>query len=318
MDAIGGYFELAKRENGIFPHRGGALLNTGRNALEYILLSLDDASEVWLPYFTCEVVLEPIVRLGIRYRYYHTDSNFEIVEDIRPGKGQYIIANNYFGIKDEYIASLSHRLGDALIVDSSQALFAPRADGMKIFYSCRKFVGVADGGVAFGPGLNDVTSFEEDDTPDHDNHLLIRLEKGAEVGFPDYQRNERMLNGRTIRRMSSKTLDILDHIDYGRIRTIRRDNFAFLHAALKDENPLDIPSMSSFDCPMVYPFVCKDADELRKKLSANRIYVARYWPNVVRVNGFEAEAAMSEMIVPLPVDQRYGEAEMSRILEILK
>lgn len=38
MDAIGGYFELADCEQADnFPHINGVLLNTGRNALEYIL-----------------------------------------------------------------------------------------------------------------------------------------------------------------------------------------------------------------------------------------------------------------------------------------
>ena len=38
MQAIGGYFELADSEVGNgFPHQDGILLNTGRNALEYIL-----------------------------------------------------------------------------------------------------------------------------------------------------------------------------------------------------------------------------------------------------------------------------------------
>ena len=38
MDAIGGYFELADCEQADnFPHINGVLLNTGRDALEYIL-----------------------------------------------------------------------------------------------------------------------------------------------------------------------------------------------------------------------------------------------------------------------------------------
>ena len=41
MDAIGGYFELADCEQADnFPHINGVLLNTGRNALEYILRTI--------------------------------------------------------------------------------------------------------------------------------------------------------------------------------------------------------------------------------------------------------------------------------------
>ena len=64
MEAIGGYFELADCEQADnFPHGTGILLNTGRNALEYILRTIKQVSRIYIPYFTCEVVLEPIKRL---------------------------------------------------------------------------------------------------------------------------------------------------------------------------------------------------------------------------------------------------------------
>ena len=147
---IGGYFELADRESADnFPHKDGILLNTGRNALEYILRSIKDIKSIYLPYFTCEVVLEPIKKLGIPYNFYNINPRFEIADRIILGEGDYIIVNNYYGIKDLYIRSLYARYGDHLIVDCAQAFFAPVVTGIKAFYSCRKFVGVADGGIAY-------------------------------------------------------------------------------------------------------------------------------------------------------------------------
>ena len=47
MKAIGGYFELADYEEGcVFPHQDGILLNTGRNALEYILRSIGEVKHI--------------------------------------------------------------------------------------------------------------------------------------------------------------------------------------------------------------------------------------------------------------------------------
>ena len=95
MKAIGGYFELADyEEGGVFPHQDGILLNTGRNALEYILCSIGEVKHIYLPYYTCEVVLEPINKLHIPYTFYHINQQFEIVDNIQPKKGEYIIANN--------------------------------------------------------------------------------------------------------------------------------------------------------------------------------------------------------------------------------
>ena len=48
MDAIGGYFELADVEEGVFPHQDGILLNTGRNALEYILIKYFTRKNLYL------------------------------------------------------------------------------------------------------------------------------------------------------------------------------------------------------------------------------------------------------------------------------
>ena len=50
MKVIGGYFELADIEQANnFPHKNGILLNTGRNALEYILSSIKDVKLIYLP-----------------------------------------------------------------------------------------------------------------------------------------------------------------------------------------------------------------------------------------------------------------------------
>ena len=78
-----------------FPHSEGTLLNTGRNALEYILRCIGEVKGIYLPYYTCEVVLEPLKKLHIPWVFYHVNSQFEMVEDIHPKESEYILANNY-------------------------------------------------------------------------------------------------------------------------------------------------------------------------------------------------------------------------------
>lgn len=319
MDAIGGYFGLADREEGVFPHKGGILLNTGRNALEYILRSIGDVKRVYLPYYTCEVVLEPLRKLNIPWTFYHTDSKFEISYRIDPAKGEYIIANNYFGIKDAYISTLADKFGERLIVDCAQTLFAKPLPGIKAFYSTRKFVGVADGGVAYlGTESDDkVQVTEYDCTACHDSHLAKRRELGAEAGFADYQENERKLENQPIRWMSDKTKDILEHINFDNVKARRRDNYRILNEALKDRNILPLPAADSFSCPMVYPYMEGTDSGIRKKLIENRIFVAKYWPNVVKTVDYEFESGMADGVIPLPCDQRYGEAEMRKIIQVI-
>lgn len=319
MKAIGGYFELADYEEGMFPHQDGILLNTGRNALEYILRSIGEVQGVYLPYYTCEVVLEPLKKLHIPWVFYHINARFEIDDEINPKEGMYIIANNYYGIKDAYIQHLAEKFGEHLIVDCAQALFAKPIQGIKTFYSTRKFVGVADGGVAYLGNVSD-GSFQVNEmecTIDHDSHLYIRKQFGAKAGFADYQENETKLDNQPIRLMSNTTKRILDHINYDKVVEKRRNNFQYLNEALSEKNYLVLPSIDSFVCPMVYPFLTRLKRNLRKELIDNKVYVAKYWPNVHQLNNYETEYDMATRIVPLPCDQRYKESDLERVLEII-
>lgn len=321
MNAIGGYFELADLvEGGQFPHNAGVLLNTGRNALEYILRSIGEVKHVFLPYYTCEVVLEPLKKLNIPYTYYHINTSFEIADELNPQEGEYIIANNYYGIKDAYIQKLAEKYGDQLIVDCAQALFAKPLPGIKAFYSMRKYVGVADGGVAYLGNLQDdlVEVEEMEKTGNHDNHLFKRKQFGAEAGFVDYQANEKKLNEQPVRLMSFQTKWLLDHIDYDNVVARRRENYKYLHEAFRDKNALTLPDMTSFSCPMVYPFMMQTDRNLRKELIDNKVFVARYWPNVEDTEGFEVEYDIAMNVIPIPCDQRYGMEEMNRITDIIK
>lgn len=320
MKAIGGYFELADREEGGRYPLDGVRLNTSRNALEYIIRSLPDCKHIYLPLYTCEAVVQPFNRLpDIGYSFYHINERFEIADDILLQEGEYLIANNYYGIKDAYIAELAKKYGTRLIVDNAQALFAPVLPGIKAIYSARKFVGVADGGFAVGVDTIESFSYPVDNASEHDSHLLIRKEQGAEAGFRDYQQNECKLDNQPIRRMALQTEDVLRRIDYKNVIVRRRQNFEILHNVLGGKNQLNLPEMESFMCPMVYPYWTEDGVELRRRLIDNQIYIARYWPNVLEwCTSEDIEYELTTHIIALPIDQRYGEEDMGRIIKLIQ
>ena len=66
VESIGGYFGLELRSKEF--HKDAIRLNTGRNALEYILLA--NSYKKYLPCFTCNVLLEPIKKLNIQVVFY--------------------------------------------------------------------------------------------------------------------------------------------------------------------------------------------------------------------------------------------------------
>ena len=314
---IGGYFEIAEEGIGEYPHKNGIQLNTGRNALEYILRSISHIDCIYLPYYTCEVVLEPIRKLNISYKFYHINDHIEIADDIVLNDDEYIIVNNYFGIKDEYIRKVASIYGKKLIVDCAQSFFQPVLEGVKMFYSTRKFVGVPDGGVAYCCKNDYLKSYSKDDSSDRTKHLYIRKEFGPEAGFETYKENEKKLDYQDIYIMSDFTNIILHKIDYSSIITNRRRNYEYLHANLKGSNKFSFSNISSFACPMVYPYYTDD-NTLKAKFIKNKIFVATYWSNVLEwCKPKDIEYKLANNIIAIPIDQRYGIEDMDRIIKII-
>ena len=69
---------------------------------------------------------------------------------------------------------------------------------------------------------------------------------------------------------------------------------------------------------MVYPFLAP-IKELREKVIENKVFVARYWPNVLDwTTEKEMEYILAYQMQPLPIDQRYGNEEMQRIIDLVK
>lgn len=315
---IGGYFELElPRSNDIFIHASGVMVNSGRHALEYILSSIGrDIRKLFLPYYTCEVIWEPIKRLGIPYEFYHVDIAFEISDDIVLAESEYLIANNYYGIKDKYISKLADRYGDQLIVDNAQAWYAPEIPGVNSFYSPRKFFGLPDGGVAFTQFPYDI-SLEKGFSSSRCNHLFRRIDYGASAGYGDFQNNSTALSKEGLTSMSDLTFRMLSSIDFKEAQRIRLDNYRFLSSYLDQSNGISLPEMDSFACPMVYPYYTEDTG-LRKRLIENKIFVATYWPNVlVDCPEHSVEYELTKNVLPLPIDQRYTEDDMTCILNII-
>ena len=316
MNSIGGYFSLELQRNKSFLHNDGILLNTGRNALEYILRALGDVQLIYIPYYTCNVILEPLSKLGISYCFYHINICLEISSEINLKEGEYLLYTNYFGIKDRYVKDISLVYGNRLIVDNAQAFYTEPVDGVSTIYSPRKFVGIPDGGIAYCSEKYKIVEYDE--SYERCSHLLKRYDLGASGGYEDLHMNSAKLHDLPVRKMSRLTEAMMHSIDFGAIMQCRWQNFMFLHEALVDSNILTIPPVESFACPMVYPYYTQDTS-LRVKLIEQKIFIAQYWPNVLEwCNDADEEFDLCTHIIPISVDQRYCEKDMERIIKIVK
>jgi hypothetical protein len=301
MKEIGGYFELECAKN-IQYHENGILLNSARNALRYFIQNLG-IKKIHVPNYTCPVVWEAICQENCTMIFYDIDNH--LMPMVNFSENDWILYTNYFGVCGKNTEKLANQYSH-LIVDNAQAFYAI-PQGIANLYSPRKFFGVPDGGILVSQKTLPVP-LKKDSSFNRCTHLLKRWDLGASSGFSDFQKNDNILASLPTSRMSALTTALLGNIDYEGAKHRRLENFRYVHDKLNKINQLAI-NLSEDDVPMVYPLLM-ERDDLRDKLIANKIYIARYWP--------ETESYLQKYLLPLPIDQRYGIKDMERIIHLIE
>jgi hypothetical protein len=302
-EAIGGYFELelpAYQE----PYLDALTFQSARAAF-YALVKAGKPDRVWVPRYLCGSMLAPLIASGIETVFYSIDSTFSIVGQLDLQEKDWLMYVNYFGVCSANVTQLlSNYNPDQVVIDNSQAFFDPPRNCLATIYSPRKFFGLPDGGLLFSlisvpqPAATDTGSL------DRTRHLLIRLSESPEAGYDEYQRAEESLGDIEPLRMSRLTQRLLSAQNYEDARQKRRNNFAALHERLGSLNELSL-NISEVDGPLCYPFL-SDRVGARDMLIENRIFVPRYWPDVLsRVDRDSREFRLVNDCLPLPCDQRY-------------
>jgi hypothetical protein len=316
---LGGYFEIEVPVGSSIYHDSAIAVNSGRNALELILRA-NSVKKLWIPYYVCGAVLQPLARLNIEYDFYYIGCNLEPFINFDFKDGEFVLYVNYFGMKDRFICEkVGHNAN--VIIDNSQAFYYVPEPGMLSFYSPRKYFGVPDGGFAYCSfDAYEDMALERDTSFDRVGHLVKRLDLCAEEGFDDFKGNEKGLKDRRLLRMSRLTERLLSGINYEKVRDKRSRNFAYVHEQLRDSNELTfLCDVSIFACPMIYPYLTKDTT-LRNYLIRQKVYVAQYWGNVLDwlPGPGTFEEYLVKNMVPIPIDQRYDVGDMARIVQIIK
>ncbi len=315
--SIGGYFELETNNFGTVFHDQAIAVNSGRNAFEYILLN-ENYSKVYIPYYSCDVLLQPLRNLNIDFEYYFLDEEF-LPKKTNLKKHEALLYINYYGIFNFAIKGLV-KLFENIIIDNVQAFFAMPITDVPTFYSPRKFFGVPDGGFAYIEKKIDLP-LGVDNSQERLSHLTARIEEGAEAGYNLFKVNEAKFSSLPLMKMSKLTNSLLQNIDFHSVLKKRNANYKILHKALKEKNELSpIIEIENINGPMVYPFLRKGNNKMRIKLIESKIYTAKFWPNVMHglKNKDLFEYYLYENLIPLPIDQRYSKLDMDWIINKLR
>lgn len=305
---IGGYFGLEQFTGKPYHDRLTAV-NSGRNALLYIIRARN-IKKLYIPRFLCDTVWKLCLREGIAYEEYGIDGSFSPLFDRELDEGEWLYVVNYYGqITDAQVMEWKAKYG-RVILDNVQDFFRKPLPDVDTVYSCRKFFGVPDGGYAACSGK---VPLEKDASRSRMVHLLGRYETSGSEYYGDFQSNDEKFYELPLLEMSPITCNILRAVDYEEVRQKRNRNYDILAQTLNTKNRL---TLRSPDGPYCYPFYCENGMAVKRALAQKKIYVPTLWPNVLE-QGSVLEKDYAENILPLPVDQRYGEEDMNRVLEEL-
>lgn len=313
MNEIGGYMELEKIDGNEY-YENAITLNTARNALKYLIFA-KKIKTILIPNLLCDTV-EFICKVnGVKVNHYEINSNFIPQIDGNFDKNEYLYFVNYYGLFDNNELKKWKNLYSNIIIDQAHSFFQKPLINTDVIYSCRKFFGVPDGAYLFtNKKCNLFLSMDK--SYRRMKHILGRFEdKNANKYYSFFRKVEDSFENIPLRKMSLLTHNLLRGINYRKVIEIREKNYKYLSNAFDNKNKLILTKARGLYC---YPLYVEDGIEVRKRLQEAKIYVPILWKENGNCIYNEIERDYAINILPLPIDQRYTEKDMEKIIKIIK
>lgn len=316
MKPIGGFFELELNKGSSVYHDNALKLSTGRACFNYILKNTKP-TKVYLPFYCCNALYEPLVINNIDYEFYGIDHNLEISEipDLRAN--ELIVYCDFFGIKTNYTNSLLKIFGEKLVIDNTHSFFHKGYKSNYSFTSARKYFGVPDGAFLYTP-IDYITKKKLNRNKNISiAHNLDRLLGFQDKAFCEFLEYEKVL-GSKIEEISILSERLLSNVDYENVRKIRNDNFDFFKRELGEFNILKIDDneVDNFCYPLLLD---KTID--KRNLSNQQIFIPNLWIEITKRSNalnYKFECQLSTELLPLPIDHRYTDKDLAQIVTAIK
>lgn len=330
---------------------------SGREAIELALISLErekpDISKCcMLPAYMCDCVFLPFLHRGWELVFYSVDRGLETAgEEIfrlalehDPGLifiHPYYGADTCAGLRAQLPAL--RRRGVLVMEDVTQSYYLEEAgkDVDFVVGSLRKWYAVPDGGFVASDMVLAADVLESGEA--YARERLVPLvqkweylrEKGRRTGgaltagwLPrksEYLKKNRSLENaldryQGVRRISPISAEILSKADEEDARRRREENYHTLYHSICGMKRLwAILPEGERQAPLYLPVFAKERDGLQRFLAEHGIYAPILWPVGEENKDFLGgdEAYIFGHMLALPIDQRYGPAEMEQIAETL-
>lgn len=344
---IGSIYSLSTLEKQPCP----PILLAGENAVYFslcreALLAIaqkyrESNKKVLLPAYTCQTVIDPFLQEGWVIEYYNISRKLRIdtghlkskYADFKP---QICLAHPYYGadLNQDELDALSDLKNDGciLVEDLTQCVFSTQRPDIFDYFtgSYRKWFPIPDGAFAIGNDLDVEDMAENMDfvQPMADAMYL----RGAfhQTGNNNLKEISRRVGNVAINHisgtiachsMSGLSQYLLSTINIESTKKSRFENYRYLYDHIQKSNicePVD-RGIDELTCaPLFFPIYVKDRAVFQKKLAQQEIYAPILWPvhtDELLIN--ESVKRIYDEILMLPIDQRYGEKDMKRIVEVV-
>lgn len=332
----------------LFGYKGSDFvwMSSGRSATRMVLKTIEERNPnlqktALLPPFTCHTVIEPFLEYGYEVHSLPlsmdlTTTADEIVQCQEETKASVVLVHRYYGFDtlpgfNKAVDVLTSK-GVVVIEDCTQCLYCDfKVSNADYFVgSIRKWCGAPDGGFAVckegmftgKPSNADNVMVEAKRLASEMKYQFLFEGKGDKPTFKaKYREAEALLDNQTsfysIGKLSA-TIQANLNVDFLRCR--RRINYQVLLDGLKETNAYRIvfQHLPEGVIPLYFPLLVENREQLQDVLAGNDIYAPVVWPkpDCCPAIGEMAETIYNQILC-IPIDQRYREDDMKRIVNVI-
>lgn len=336
-EIIGGEFDV-DLQSLKYSHSGNVCLDglykysSGRSALYHILLDVkkrNNITKILLPDYLCSSVVIAAEKASVEVVFYPLNDKLELEEQHFANLYEEkcaVLLINYFGLQDlqnqvAYVRSLNK---DAVIIeDDVQGFYEFQKELIGVDYkftSLRKTFACPDGGLVktenFLPEVNTVNKFHQYKLA---GSILKSLRKPKyyddAVYLSMFEKGESMIDDEITEGMSDMAIDIISKTDIDRLAYIRRRNAKFICDGLESLGLNTVLPVTEDKIPLFVPIYLDDRNKVRKYMFQHNCFCPVHWP----LEGMNVKkgAEMAEHELSIIVDQRYTNADMEYILDLI-
>lgn len=311
---------------------------SGRDAIGFIAKEYRESKRVLMPSYSCKSMVQPFINNDYQIIYYKLTSDFQVdITDIykKLDDNTILLYIDYFG-KDiglkSYIGEMRDLYSNIIIIeDRTHDLFSEKQYSDLPDYivsSLRKWLALPDGGILFSNHNIHVSELS------NDCYFFKMRMHGMKI------KHQYLLNGNILlkdeyRRMLSNAENYLDRQTeilgitntsktlfeccFDNIKENRNENYRYLYDIFYKSNKLDYLLFNYIPkCPIYFPIITNNRNEVQKRLAENSIYCPVIWPITDEAREVcSISYNISEHILSIPCDQRYNHGDMEYVGEII-